>query len=146
MFASVNCTIIGSDDCLSPKRRQAIILTNVGLLLIELLGKFNEILIEIYTFSFKAIHLKMSSGKWRPQWKCCYANYTLPDLVLIVPKDAFYITVTIVSHNPCVYLNVFGCRQRYAIQTWYDSDETGKGIARSHSGWYNKKAETKQLL
>ena len=26
----------------------------------------NEILIKIHTFSFKKIHLKMSSGKWRP--------------------------------------------------------------------------------
>ena len=28
--------------------------------------KFNETFIEIHTFSFKKIHLKMSSGKWRP--------------------------------------------------------------------------------
>ena len=58
---------IGSDNGLSPERRQAIIWTNAGILLIGTLGtKFNEILIEIYTFSFKNIHLKMSSGKWRP--------------------------------------------------------------------------------
>ena len=38
-----------------------------GILLIEPLGRnFSEILIEIYTFSFKKIHLKMSSGKCRP--------------------------------------------------------------------------------
>ena len=28
--------------------------------------KFNEILIEIHTFSFKKMHLKMSSVKWQP--------------------------------------------------------------------------------
>ena len=41
-------------------RRQAIIGTNAGILLIRLLGtNFNEILIEINTFSIKKIHLKM---------------------------------------------------------------------------------------
>ena len=60
-------TIIGSDNDLSPGRRQAIIWTNDGILLIGPLGtNFSEILIEIYTFSFKKIHLKVSSGKWRP--------------------------------------------------------------------------------
>ena len=57
-------TIIGSDNGLSPGRRQAIIWTNAGILLIGPLGtNFNEMLIEIYTFSFKKIHLKMSSAK-----------------------------------------------------------------------------------
>ena len=60
-------TIIGSDNGLSPGRRQAIIWTNAGILLIGPLGtNFNEILIEIHTFSFTKIHLKMSSAKWRP--------------------------------------------------------------------------------
>ena len=58
-------TIIGSVNGLSPRRRQAIIWT-IGILLIGRLGtKFNEILIEIQIFSFKKMHLKMSSGKWR---------------------------------------------------------------------------------
>ena len=58
--------IIGSDNGLLPDWRQAIILTNAGILLNGTLGtNFNEILIEIHTFSFKNIHLKMSSGKWR---------------------------------------------------------------------------------
>ena len=47
-------TIIGSDNGLSPDRRQAIIWTNAGLLLIgPLWTNFSEILIEIITFSFK---------------------------------------------------------------------------------------------
>ena len=62
-----NLTIIVSDNGLSPGQRQAIIWTNVGILLIETLGtNFSEILIEIITFSVKKMHLKMSSGKWRP--------------------------------------------------------------------------------
>ena len=60
-------TIIGSDNGLSPGRRQAIIWTNAGILLIgPIRTNFNEIFIEINIISFKKIHLKMSSGKWRP--------------------------------------------------------------------------------
>ena len=44
-------TIIGSVNGLSPERRQAIICTNVGILLIGRLGtNLSEILIKIYTF------------------------------------------------------------------------------------------------
>ena len=60
-------TIIGSDNGLSPGRRQAIIWTNAGILLIGTLGtNFSEILIECHSFSFKKMHMNMSSGKWRP--------------------------------------------------------------------------------
>ena len=59
--------IVGSDNGLSPDRRQAIIWTNAGILLIGPLGtNFNEISIDIRIFSFKKRHLKMSSEKWRP--------------------------------------------------------------------------------
>ena len=60
-------TIISSDNGLPPDRRQAIIWTNAGLLLIRPLGtNFSEILIEILTFSFKKMRLKVSSAKRRP--------------------------------------------------------------------------------
>ena len=60
-------TIIGSNNGLSPGRRQAIIWTNAELLLNGPLGtNFSEILIEILTFSFKKMCLKVSSAKWRP--------------------------------------------------------------------------------
>ena len=62
-------TIIGSNRSLSPGRHRAIIWTNDGMLLIGPQGtNFREISIEIHTFSFKKIHLKMSSGKCRPHW------------------------------------------------------------------------------
>ena len=78
-------TIIGSDNGLSPGRRQAIIWTNAGILLIVTIGtNFSEILIECHSFSFKKMHMKMSSGKWRPSclglnvltdvWKYCLQN------------------------------------------------------------------------
>ena len=45
-------TIIDSDNGMSPGRRQAIIKTNAGILLIETLGtNFSEILSEIHTFN-----------------------------------------------------------------------------------------------
>ena len=58
-------TSIVSDDGLSFGRRQVIIWTNAGILLIEPLEtNFNEIAIEIYRFSFKKIHI----------WKCPLEN------------------------------------------------------------------------
>ena len=60
-------TIIGSDNGLSPGRRQAIIWTNDGILLIWTLAtNLSEILSEINAYSFKKMHLKMASAKWRP--------------------------------------------------------------------------------
>ena len=59
-------TNIGSDKGLSPSRRQSIIWTNAGILLIgPLATNFSEILIEIWAFSFTEMRLKVSSAKWR---------------------------------------------------------------------------------
>ena len=60
-------TIIGSDNGLWPGRRQAIIRTNAGILLIRPLGtNFSEFLVKILIFSFKKMRLKVSSAKRRP--------------------------------------------------------------------------------
>ena len=57
---------IGLHNDLPPDRRQAIIWSNAGILLIRTLGtNFNEILGEIHSFSFNKMHLKMSSAKGR---------------------------------------------------------------------------------
>ena len=78
-------TIIGSDNGMSPGRHQAIIWTNDGILLIGPLGtNFSEILIEIYTFSFKKMHFKMSSGKWQPF--CLGHNLTSSLVDSLVPR------------------------------------------------------------
>ena len=54
-------TIIGSDNGLSPDRRQAIIWTNARILLIGPWGTISsENVIGIKTVSFKKMHLKMS--------------------------------------------------------------------------------------
>ena len=66
IYASLNWVIIGSDNGLSPVLGQAIIWTIAGILLIGPLGtNFSEILIGIQTFSFKKLHLKTLSTKWR---------------------------------------------------------------------------------
>ena len=68
-------TITASGNGLSHGRHQAIIWTNDGILSIGYLGaNFSEILIEIYTFSFKKIHLKMSSKKRQP---ICFSLHVL---------------------------------------------------------------------
>ena len=58
---------IGSDNGVSPGRRQAIIWTNAGILSIRPLEtNFSEILIEIIIVSFKIMRLKVSSAMRRP--------------------------------------------------------------------------------
>ena len=87
MFVS-KLTIIALDNGLSPGRRQAIIWINDGILLIWPLGaNFSEILIEIISFSFKKMHLKMSSGKWRPF--CLGLNVLMTKLNRLRPDDAY---------------------------------------------------------
>ena len=57
-------TIIGSDNGMSPDRRQAIIRTNAGILLIRTTGtNVNEILCEDRTFSLEEMRVKISYGK-----------------------------------------------------------------------------------
>ena len=76
-------TNIGSDNGLSPGRRLAIIWTNAGILLIGPLGtNFSEISIEIHILSFKKMHLKISSAKWRP---FCLGLNVLTHFCLVMP-------------------------------------------------------------
>ena len=70
-------TIIGSDNGLSPGRRQAIIWTNAVILITRPIGtNVSEIFIGIQTFSFRKMHLKISSAKWRPF--CLGLNELIP--------------------------------------------------------------------
>ena len=82
-----NLTTIGSDNGLSPDRRQAIIWTNAGILSIGPLGiNFSEIAIEIQAFSFRKMRLKSSSAKWRPS--CLGLNVLKPTLQLMEQQIA----------------------------------------------------------
>ena len=109
-----NLTIIGSDNGLSPGRRQAITWTNVGKLLIGPLGtNFCEILIEIHTFSFKKIHLKMSSGKCRPF--CLGLN------VLNISFAVIMILIIHTGHSFAHVMAALGCHDMCEIVAWLDN-------------------------
>ena len=85
----IKLTIIGSDNGLSPGRRQAIIWTNDGILSIRTFQThFSEIVSEIHTFLFKKMHFKMSSGKWRPS---CLGLNVIRDLVSQCKLIGFFV-------------------------------------------------------
>ena len=64
IYASMNWVNIGSGNSYSPVRHQAITWCNAGVFSFGPLGtNLSEILIEIYTFSFSKMRLKMSSAK-----------------------------------------------------------------------------------
>ena len=86
-----NLTIVGSDNGLLPGRRQTIIWTNGWILLIGPLGtNFSEILIRIQTFSFKKMHLKLSSAKWHPF--CLSLN-----VIMLVADDLVLLLLTYIN-------------------------------------------------
>ena len=128
-----NLTIIGSDNGLSPVRRQAITWTNVGILLIGPLGtNFSEMLIEIHTFWFKRIHLKISSGKCRPFCLglnviniCLIDNPTKP----IVPLSftllwGFQISIGIYTMYLRAFMSVHICAYWYACMPTFTCLDT----------------------
>ena len=102
-------TTIGSDNGLSPSRRQAIIWSNAGILLNWTLGtNFSEILSEIDTFSFKQIRWKMSSGKWRPY--CLGLNVLIHCLLHGMVLGWFWSSITHLYREGLVYQGNQGCR------------------------------------
>ena len=87
-------TIIGSDNVLSPGRRQTIIWTSAGILLTGLLKtNFSEILFEIHIFPLTKMHLKMSYAKCSPFCPCFHG------LINTISKEYEPKHVT-----PCYYL------------------------------------------
>ena len=80
----VKLIIIGLGNGLSPGRRQAIIWTNAGMLSIWPSGtNLNKMMITIHIFSFKKMHSKMSSAKWRPNMAHHMYQNTLTISVLL---------------------------------------------------------------
>ena len=104
-------TIIGSGNGLSPGRRQAIIWTNVGILLIQTLGtNFSEILGEIHSFSFRENTFEnvicVIASIWsRPQWvKNCF------ETSLLNLEQSSDCRVTMIQHLGVRYLySKFDC-------------------------------------
>ena len=97
-----NLTITGSGNGLSPGRRQASIWTTAKLFIIGPLGtNLRKILIEIHTFSFKKMHLKVS-GKWRP---FCVGLGEFKQTLFVVILPLIFITKVKVSSNK--WLQIF---------------------------------------
>ena len=81
-------TIISSDNGLLPHKCQTIIWTNDEILLVGPLGtNLSEILIEIQTFPFKKMHLKMSSENWQPN--CLDLNVLIEHCFVV---ETFYVS------------------------------------------------------
>ena len=84
-------------------RRQAIIWTNAGILLIEPLGtNFSENVIKILTFSFTKMLLKVSSAKWRPfglGLNVLTMTHVLQDISAVLSCDSDTVTYEISSSN-----------------------------------------------
>ena len=118
-------TTFGSDNGLSPGRRQAIIWTNAGILLIgPLRTNLSEILIKILIFPFKKMRLKVSA-KW---WPFCLGLNVLTHCALERPhgiskKGQHYLRYWLVACSaPSHYLN----------QCWHIVNRT----PRSKIQWY----------
>ena len=113
-------TIIASDNGLSPRRRRAIFWTNAERLLIGALGtNFNEILIEIHTFSFKKIHLKMSSAKWRP---FCLGPNVLSQLYSVKYERVQHISqmvVNLIQWGLVTHASSFCSFCRHCVSQWW---------------------------
>ena len=137
-------TVLGSDNGLSPWRRQAIIWTNAGILLIGPSGaNFSDILIEIHTFSFKKMHLKMSSAKWRPF--CLGLNELKGQLRSFSPLGSWLKgPFTLSPSTPmsvwgprqilAICLRAFGCRKDYILLDFHS-----RFYFDGHSNWLHIK-------
>ena len=116
-------TSIGSDNGLSPARRQAIIRTNAGILLIRPLGtNFSEVLIEILTFSFKKMRWKVSSAKRRPF--CLGLNVLSLDVLGMLQGQPLNLRISLRCYDPFVLSRQIGQKKKIIINTaWKYSDE-----------------------
>ena len=120
-------SIIGSDNGLSTGQCKAIIWNNNGILLIGPLGtNFREVLIKLYIFSFKKMHLKMSSGNWQPFCLCLNVLWLGYQCVLNIQQS---------------YAEVISCHLFGIIQTYYHDlpSTASQGI------YFNKIFHEKQI-
>ena len=100
-------TIIGSDNGLLPGRRQAMIWTNAGILLIGPIGtNSSEILIAIHIslYSFMKMHLKLLSAKWR---LFCLCLNELKKNPLIHAKNSWDQEAQ--PGSWCIFMDIHGC-------------------------------------
>ena len=106
-------TIIGSDNGLSPGRRQAIIWTSAAILSIGPLGaNFNEIVIEIgYIFiqenAFKNVVRKMAAILSRPPWVYFLASAALDGGSVPVGTRGFFYSFGLTVISACIGNHMF---------------------------------------
>ena len=85
--------IIGSDNGLSPGRRQAIIWTKAILFIRTAWTKLSK----IHKFQFKKMHLKMSFAKW---WQFCLGLNVLKHRLFSTNKPPIWLGGVIALHHP----------------------------------------------
>ena len=133
-------TIIGSDNGLSPGRHQAIIWTNAGIVLIRTPGtNFSEILGKTHSFSFKKMHLKMSSakgrlfslglneliagrsaetcmwvGRWVSSWRPLFPSRNAVLIYILIYTFVFFIRVLVIRRT-YIYIH----RECRPVQYWW---------------------------
>ena len=138
--ASVKHTIIGSDNGLLPIRRQAIIWTNVAILSIGPQGTyFSEILFKIQKFSFKEMHLKMSSAKWRP---FCFGLNCVNESSWDDPTLIIWLPIVFNGWERGELPRVLWNRQLGPSRVQFN--EVGQKtvqVPKSDNGWYHKDTE-----
>ena len=134
-------TITGSDNGLSPGRRQAIIWTNAGILLIEpLRTNFNESLIGTQTFSFKKMHLKcrLPNGVHVVSASMCFeargtvfwgTRYPPPPPLAMVSRCLNRLTLPQLPPNPTQQFPRFRWLTNYCIM---QTDDYGVGLLQGH--------------
>ena len=89
--------------------------TNTGILLIGSLGTdFSDILIKIYTFLLKKMHMKMSPGKWRSS---CLGLNVLSSFRICMEKPAHPINP--IEAKLDIYFSYWTSQPRFAMITLY---------------------------
>ena len=123
-------------------RRQAIIWANDGILLIgPLETNFSEISseiseIEIHTFSFNKMHMKMSSGKWR---RFCLGLYVLTYWSLIKMVDILQVAVPRAFSWRLIF--VFWLHFLWGVPLYCQLEAIGQ-TSEKCSGWFRFKCQT----
>ena len=125
-------TNVGSDNGLSPGRRQAIIWTNAGLLLTGLIGKNSSDICHrnSYIFNQKKNYLKLSSGRWRPF--CLGLNVVMDQFLVVSMIRGGIMTSDLLALNTDVG-NGKGVIKSLLSQKLHKN--TSRKINKSISGW-----------
>ena len=117
---SPGLAIIGSDNGLSLGRRQAIIWTSAVLLSTGTLEiNSSQILFDIQFFSFKKIHLKMSSGKCR---QFCVGLNVLTSTICVTfvsLRLKLYSSIWDISEHSSIGFNSYICKRVFFFSFWW---------------------------